>query len=241
MSKKHLTYSNCHILYDSSVIDSPDPMLFDPKWLHAHGETEQIKTGRGDAWLINYQEHDWVLRRYRRGGMVAKFNKKYYLGWCLEATRAWKEWHLLYAMHELGLPVPRPVAATVCWSYSRLVPVYQAGILINKIPGAETLADKLKKDSLSETEWNAVGRCIRKFHDASVFHADLNADNILFDENQKIYLIDFDRGEFRQSNHWKNSNLDRLNRSLTKLMYLNARFYYAASCWNYLLNAYKNG
>ena len=56
-----------------------------------------------------------------------------------------------------------------------------------------------------------------RFHRAGVWHADLNAHNILVAESQ-LYLIDFDRGERRPPDEtWRIANLQRLRRSLVKL------------------------
>ena len=63
---------------------------------------------------------------------------------------------------------------------------------------SEPLAARLSKGPLSLTQWIAIGRCIRRFHDAGVCHADLNAHNILLTPEQ-VYLIDFDRGDVAQA------------------------------------------
>lgn len=60
---------------------------------------------------------------------------------------------------------------------------------------------------------------IRQFHDAGVYHADLNCFNILVGETA-IHLIDFDKGELRSLTpyqaFWKGNTVDRLKRSLNK-------------------------
>ena len=227
------------MLYDSSLLDNPDPSILNPDWLHAHAELSVIGTGRGQAWFVKINDHEWVLRKYLRGGLVAKFNRECYLGWFAQNSRSWKEWQLLYDLREKGLPVPRPVAAVVCWKFGRLSGVYQASILVEKIQNSRTLADCISTEALTQEAWQAVGACICQFHDAQVYHADLNANNILVDNAGKVYLIDFDRGKIRENDGWKKQNMDRLLRSLNKLKNNRQVSYFNDSDWAELVAGYS--
>ena len=81
---------------------------------------------------------------------------------------------------------------------------------------------------------------IRRFHDHGVWHADLNANNVLIDNENRLYLIDFDRGRLRQAApQWQQANLDRLKRSLLKLQSKTESFYFAESDWQTLLGGYS--
>ena len=228
-----------YILYDASLLTRPSLDLFNPQWLAQHGKISRAGNGRGEAWFVDMNQHHWVLRHYMRGGMVARFNRYHYLGWNLKTTRAWKEWRLLQAMHDKGLTVPRPVAACVTWQTGRLSGLYQAWLIIEKIPGAKTLAEILATTPASNDIWQSVGQCIRCFHNENIFHADLNANNILLDEHNTVFLIDFDRGEFRLDGSWKQSNLERLLRSLNKLQNIHTNFYFTKDNWQTLIQAYQ--
>jgi len=230
---------NNYILYDASIIPNPEQDLFDPHWLQQHADVTHNTQGRGAAWLIDYQQYHWVLRHYKRGGMVAHWNKEHYLGWSLDNTRAWKEWHLLHKLFSLGLPVPQPVAAQVNWPLGKALGFYKAAILLNKINSAKTLAKRIQEKSLDPETWGKLGHCIRIFHDQGVYHADLNANNIIFDENEKIYLIDFDRGCIKQAGKWKNENIKRLRRSLIKLKNIHSSFHFTEANWSELVLAYE--
>ena len=122
------------------------------------------------------------------------------------------------SLFELGLPVPRPVAA-LCEFHG----VTSTGaILTARILSAQTLADVLPGNNdnleLDDGFWGRVGKCIRQFHDAGVWHADLNARNILLDAELEVYLIDFDRARFTPGKAVQGrGNLNRLKRSLVKL------------------------
>ena len=91
-----------------------------------------------------------------------------------------------------------------------------------RIPSAQTFADLLavRKDAseLAASLWSRIGKCIRQFHDAGVWHADLNARNIMLDDNLQVFLIDFDRARFTPGKEVNGQgNLKRLKRSLVKL------------------------
>ncbi|WP_154582125.1 lipopolysaccharide kinase InaA family protein, partial [Bordetella pertussis] len=71
---------------------------------------------------------------------------------------------------------------------------------------------------LDEPAWEAVARAIAAMHRAGVWHADLNAFNILLDPGGLAWLIDFDRGTAGGvSERGRQGNLARLRRSLVKV------------------------
>jgi 3-deoxy-D-manno-octulosonic acid kinase len=65
--------------------------------------------------------------------------------------------------------------------------------------------------------WIAIGRCLSRFHRDGVCHADLNAHNVLLNDAQEVWLVDFDRGRLRRPGLWCDSNLTRLRRSIEKI------------------------
>jgi len=196
------------ILYDDTLLSHADEAPFTPP-----AGTAAIG-GRGAAWNVPARDGDgeWVLRHYRRGGLPAKFSADVYLWPGLTLTRPWREWHLLAELHALGLPVPRPVAARVVRSGFG----YRGDLITRRIPAARSLAELLARGGAPP--WRDTGACIRRFHAAGVWHADLNAHNILVDRDGAVWLLDFDRGERRRpAAGWQQANLERLARSLRKL------------------------
>ncbi|CFM55361.1 3-deoxy-D-manno-octulosonic-acid kinase [Bordetella pertussis] len=96
------------------------------------------------------------------------------------------------------------------WRYGL---TYRAAILVERIPAARPLASLL-----DEPAWEAVARAIAAMHRAGVWHADLNAFNILLDPGGLAWLIDFDRGTAGGvSERGRQGNLARLRRSLVKV------------------------
>ena len=94
---------------------------------------------------------------------------------------------------------------------------YSADLITRRIADAETLAQCLAQGRVDAALAEAVGRVIGRFHRAGVWHADLNAHNVLVAPDG-VYLIDFDRGQLREpAVAWQQANLQRLLRSLVKL------------------------
>lgn len=203
-----------NVIYNASIVRDPGAELFEPAyWLEQHSGTQAVG-GRGRVLFIRDGERHWVLRHYKRGGLVGKVLTDQYLWAGAEATRSFREWRLLSHMHGLGLPVPVPVAAR----YKRSGFIYRADLLTVEIPGASTLTQRLEQAVLDSATWQRIGITLARFHAIGVHHADLNANNIVFDAHADVFVLDFDRGRIREvSQGWINAVLERLLRSLNKL------------------------
>ncbi len=228
-----------HILYDAELIENPTASYFEAESWRKRGALNGIAEGRGTTVFIQHAGLDCVLRHYRRGGLVARFVEDRYIWRGLLQTRAWREWHLLAELREEKLPVPQPVAARVL----RQGPFYRADIFMGRIAAARTLADSLQDSVLAAPAWQRLGQVLKRFHDAGVYHADLNARNIMLDRQKAFHLIDFDRGELRRPHRrWQQDNISRLKRSLDKFAdkaeKYQTRFYFSESDWQAFLQGY---
>ncbi|MGO2008938.1 3-deoxy-D-manno-octulosonic acid kinase [Vreelandella alkaliphila] len=169
--------------------------------------------GRGSSFFLKASDSEqWVLRPYRRGGLIAKLSEKRYLWLGEERTRAFRELRLNAALYDQGLPVPRPVACCVM----RYGPTYEAALITVRIPGAQALASLLAAGEAGEALLQRVGAMIKRFHQAGLDHVDLNARNILIDPLGEPWLIDLDRCRLRPPGKWQEHNINRLARSLKK-------------------------
>ena len=196
------------MLSDARRVADAGPEVFNPA--HYGDRARPVDAGgRQAAWFVEGQGWQGVLRRYRRGGMIARISRDAYL-WNGEArTRSFREYRLLAALRAQGLPVPAPLAA----AYWRQGPIYRAAIVVERIPGVRPLAQ-----ALTEPLWQPVADAIVRMHRAGVWHADLNAFNILIGNDGRVWLIDFDRGtQGALSERQRQANLDRLRRSLRKV------------------------
>lgn len=223
------------MLYDASRAGNVTASWFEPAFWQERGEIEGEARGRGAVQFIKTGEKAFVLRHYRRGGLIAQMAKDRYV-WRGEAeTRAWREWQLLYHLHRAGLPVPTPVAAR----YRRQGLTYSADLITERLADSESLASLLRKRGISILGWIIIGRCIRMFHNLGVCHADLNAHNILLVGDDSVYLVDFDRGRLRRPGLWCDENLVRLRRSLEKVTYKLPPEHFSEADWHGLLDGYR--
>jgi tRNA A-37 threonylcarbamoyl transferase component Bud32 len=221
------------ILYDAALIEHPDEALFQP--YENPAVTITTAPGRGEAVFYQHGDLKLVLRHYQRGGMIAAIMGDRYLGYVAEKTRSFREWCLLKTLQTLGLPAPIPVAAS--FTKAGLF-CYRADLVTVAIPGTETLADYLFENRLDAARWQQLGKTLRAFHDKNIYHADLNARNILLDDDT-FYLIDFDKGMVRYiGNAWKASNLARLQRSLLKFKNANTEMHFTPDNWKQLIAGY---
>ncbi len=223
------------MLYDTSRAGNAEASWFDPKWWSARVPVDARPEGRGGVWFIDAEEQRMVLRHYHRGGWMGRFTADTYR-WRGEAqTRSFLEWHMLYLMRRAGLPVPVPIAA--CYRRSGRNG-YRADLLTEQIPGTQSLATLLGTGSMPLTHWIALGRCLRRFHDDGVFHADLNSHNVLLGEATEVWLVDFDRSRLRKPGLWCDDNLVRLRRSIQKITARLPPEHFSDADWDSLLRGY---
>jgi len=227
--------SGQHIRYDSDIFKNIEDVSFNSRVWAQRSSIVGFAEGRGTTFFIQHQGRDFVLRHYMRGGLITKISEDQYFWTGLKFSRPWREWVLLEKMQEKGLPVPTPVAVKV----ERKGVFYKADIMMHRIPHSRTLMHILMAEELSEGHWIAIGSVIRRFHENGVYHADLNANNILLDEGGRCFLIDFDRGRFRKPRlSWQKENLLRLKRSLNKISNNEKVFNFSESNWRTLLRGY---
>jgi len=193
-------------------------------------DSDAATTGAGDA----DDGEEWALRHYHRGGLPGRLLDDRFSWAGASMTRSFREWRLLCRLHNDGLPVPRPVAA----AYRRRGLTYTADLITARIPGAEPLVAHLVRGPIPAESWRRLGRCIRRFHDAGVFHADLNVHNLLLDESSLPWLLDFDRGRMRPPGGWCRANLERFARSLRKTKASNDTVHVTSADWAALLAGY---
>jgi 3-deoxy-D-manno-octulosonic acid kinase len=242
-----------YILYDAGIIAEPTVALFDRDY-HTNQDAQQKKSpgqassGIGRAKVVYFSldgknlagktlaGKTLVLKHYYRGGAVATFLKDRYLGVAMEKSRAFKEFRLLKKMRQLDLPVPQAVAAHVEGGLL----FYRADLITEKVEHTKTLAEVLTEKPMPAERWEKIGACIKLFHQHDIYHADLNARNILLSDTAEVYLIDFDNSYFRvNSISWKMANLARLKRSLLKFKKNEKTFHFAEEDWTALVHGYN--
>ena len=230
-----------YILYDEHFVSDPVSQFFDGDFLvddepHVNTISPEVGIGRANVVYFTHNNIPMVLKHYYRGGAVAALIKDRYFGFNIENTRSFREWRLLKKMRSFNLPVPDAVAAHV----KKGLFYYQADLVTRKLENTKTLSDILSAGRLSSEQWKKVGACIQLFHQKNIYHADLNARNILLNQEGDVYLIDFDNSYIRSdSKTWKMSNLARLKRSLLKFKKNESVFHFEEQGWSALLAGYR--
>lgn len=239
IKSKIIKKGSATILYDPRLVNDPCLSLFDPGWLARESRLVGDAVGRGTAWFFQDQGLDLVLRHFRRGGWVGRLVDDLYLGVSAENSRMFREWRLLAELTSRGLPVPQPVAA----AFFPRGCCYRGDLVTMRIPESLTLSDRLQQDSLDRAGWQQIGATLKSFHVHGVYHADMNARNILIDKKGVVFLIDFDRGALRRPGAWQEATLQRLLRSLRKFSKNVSGFSFDSDDWNALLVGYagENG
>ena len=200
------------ILHDAQIARTVTPEWFEHGYWLQREQWTAVSGGRGAGGRVG-DAGNWFLRHYLRGGKAALLSRDRYLYVGAGRVRSFAEFRLLARMRQAGLPVPRPVAA----HYRVQGPTYSANLITEWIEGARTLASALRETDDPEHVMESVGAVAARFHRAGICHADLNAANILIDQDGEVWLVDFDRARRRRPGNWRNSRLRRLKRSLEKL------------------------
>lgn len=244
MTLEYFQQGNSYCLYDENEITNFSPEMFSAKFWRENNAITGSAQGRGTTWFVKYngknseQERHWVLRHYYRGGFIGKLIDDSYFFTSLQNTRAAREFSLLADMQKLALPAPKPIAYRV----TRHGLLYRADLLSSRIENAQDLVAILSKQEIPDSLWKKMGATIKGFHDHNIYHHDLNAHNILIDQQHNIFLIDFDRGEIRASNQssWQKNNMARLQRSFLKELKQLPNFHWNVENWQLLLEGYLN-
>ena len=221
--------TRCEVHYDAQLAGPAGPVnpvaWFDPEASMLQALPVQVG-GRAAAWFIQLSGLQAVLRHYRRGGLAARFARDQYLWQGVERARSFAEFSLLQTMRAMDLPVPRPLAALV----RRKGLIYRAALITERIHQARPLS-ACPESAL----WMEAGRTIAKMHHAGIWHADLNVFNVLIDAQNKVWLIDFDRGRhLKMHSGLRTENIARLLRSVRKVAAP-----LEATCWSSLTSGYQ--
>ena len=226
------------ILYDKAIINQISAARFAPEgWPHAEVLTGSLRSGgRGNTMFVGNIPRQFVLRHYMRGGLVRHLIRDSYMFSGEDLTRPFMEWRLLDKLASNNMNVPRPAAAR----FVRRGTFYTADIITVRIPDVVSLSEYIATEERSEAFWQSVGTAVWKFHEAGVYHADMNAYNVQVDKDGDIWMLDFDKGALRPPGSWQQETLSRLHRSLEKVIGLDPRLYFRTANWEQLLGGYFN-
>jgi len=175
-----------------------------------------LESGRGPVYRLELSSGmRVVVRLCRRGGLLARMVAETYVGL---QPRPLRELVVTVEARRRGVPAPEVLAARVEGGL-----FYRGALVTAEVPSAATLVEALRRapDAAERRRLAAAtGRALATLHGAGVFHADLNATNILVRDGADVVLLDFDRARLAPASlpaAARRRNLRRLARSLAKL------------------------
>jgi 3-deoxy-D-manno-octulosonic acid kinase len=231
-----IQFDRCYILHDENAAGNLERKHFDLAYWQASAQYENVFGGRGGSIKISLHGKSAILRQYLRGGMMTRLSTDRYLWLGRNRTRAWREWLILKLAIEAGMPVPTPLGVCVC----REGLLYRAAIITAYIDNSETLAERIAHSALGQKSWHQLGLLLKRFQGRYFRHADLNANNILIDEQDRFYIIDFDKARLMKNlDDWQWTPLRRLQRSLEKLD-RQQKLNYRSTDWQALIDGYQS-
>ncbi|MDW6091548.1 3-deoxy-D-manno-octulosonic acid kinase [Vibrio rhizosphaerae] len=221
------------VWYDEALLSVSPEQCFDVGFWQQQERIVGQASGRGTTWFIQLDNVQGALRHYRRGGLFGKLVRDHYLFCQWDKTRSYQEFQILNHLRNAGVNVPRPIAAravkkNVC---------YQADLITEKIPNARDLVTILQENALRDEIYVKIGQEIRKMNDAQVNHTDLNIHNILVDDQEQVWIIDFDKCGIKSGKDWQFSNIQRLSRSFKKEQ-LRHNIFFSDHAWRILMSGY---
>lgn len=154
-------------------------------------QPEGILNGRGRMPIVDLPYvGSVVIKPYLRGGLLRHLNRRTYLKTGLSRSRA--EFERLQFVRQIGINAPEPAAFAV---KGRLF--YHAWLITRELPAVRSLADISRSDPKEARAFlPQVLEQIRRLIDHRLHHVDLHPGNVLVDDPNRVFLIDFDKARF---------------------------------------------
>jgi 3-deoxy-D-manno-octulosonic acid kinase len=153
-----------------------------------------------------------VIKYYRRGGAIRYLIKKRYLK--CGKTRCQIEYELLQKVRSLGINVPEPVA----FAYRGHL-FYQCWLVTREIKDHQTLVQiSCSNEEQARMVMQEVVKQVSILIKNKFLHVDLHPGNVIVDSQNKVYLLDFDKGGIfpGDKNALRTRYLRRWNRAIQK-------------------------
>ena len=133
-----------------------------------------------------------VVKHYKRGGLPGRLIRRRYIRW--GKSRSQLEFELLQKVRELGINVPEPLLYANRGSF-----IYRAWLVTREIKSPLSLA-RLSLDDEKRTRrvMPPVIEQISRLIDNRIMHVDLHPGNVLIDSQDRVFLLDFDKGKIHR-------------------------------------------
>ena len=138
-----------------------------------------------------------VVKRYTRGGVIRHFNRHAYLKF--SRYRCQSEYELLLFLNQLGVSVPQPIAFAYQGNFS-----YHAWLVTREIQNASTLAEFSRQNpDKTRTIMQDLAQQLGILIENHIHHVDLHPGNVLVDDHNNLFIIDFDKARTTPQNRHK--------------------------------------
>ncbi len=169
--------------------------------------------GRGEAYGVDLGSIEAVVRHARRGGFLGPLLGDRYLG----TPRFFRE--LVWSRHLAAAGVRTPVVLAGVWHRAGLI--HRADVATARVEGSDLatlfFSDEPPAGAEREAILLAVGRTVRRLHDASCVHPDLQLRNVLVaGAPPEAWLLDVDSCRDATGPDDRARNLRRFYRSWEK-------------------------
>ena len=183
--------------------------------------------GRGAVFMLSGKElgleYDVVVRQYRHGGLLrGLFGDRF-----LSEKRFLGEFRIHRRVRELGLPAPEPLGVIVVRDRA-VRPGLKGYYATRKLEGVRGLPEYLNRATPERRRLLAaeLGTRLRCLHEDGIFYADLQVRNLLVDDSDELFFIDFDKSKRFPgplSPARRRANLYRFARSMEKYRFRGGR------------------
>jgi len=179
-----------------------------------------IEGGRTRHALIRTGGEAWMLKAYRRGGVLGRWNSTRYWG----RARFLEELRMAALAEDFGVSTAEVLALIM--EPAGLGSV-RAWLVTRYLPGVRPLHEYFG-DPVGGQIFYAAGKVVRRMHEAAIDHHDLHVGNIMGsadDDGSHAHIVDWDRARARAADSWSPyANLIRLWRSVEKGRLRDSRF-----------------
>jgi len=153
-----------------------------------------------------------VIKHYTRGGIIRHIVKRNYVKW--GKTRSQLEYEALQKVGSLGVNVPEPIV----YAYQGRL-FYRAWLVTREISQQKTLAElSLIDEGKARIAMKEVVIQVATLITNNIHHADLHPGNVLVENADRVFILDFDKAAFSRGNRDKlrDKYLRRWLRAVTK-------------------------
>ncbi len=153
-----------------------------------------------------------VIKHYARGGIIRHIVRRSYVKW--GKTRSQLEYESLQRVGSLGVNVPEPIA----YAYQGRL-FYRAWLVTREINPQKTLAELSRIDEAqARIAMKEVVIQVATLIRNNIHHVDLHPGNVLVENADRVFIIDFDKSSLSRGNRDKlrDKYLRRWRRAVTK-------------------------